>query len=363
MIACEDLRLANCLFEAEFREAFERVLASGRYISGPELEALEVSFSEALGLGRSVGLGSGYDAITISFMALSITGGEVIVPANTYMATILAAIRAGLKPVLCEPDPETLLIDPARLERHLTKRTVALLPVHLYGLACDMDTLTEFAKANRLVVVEDCAQAAGAGFAGKSVGAFGDAGAFSFYPTKNIGALGDAGLAAFKDGDRAERAQILRNYGASGRAVAEAVGFNSRLDELQAAFLRVKLRHLDEITEAKNRLAAFYDENLHASFKRPAVIPGSSPARSLYVVTHPKRDELRAFLFERGISTDVHYPVPPHRQRAIAPYADEGYPVTEKICAEIVTLPFSLGHTQDDVERVVEEMNRFAAFP
>ena len=143
MIACEDLRLANCLFEAEFREAFERVLASGRYISGPELEALEVSFSEALGLGRSVGLVSGYDAITISFMALSITGGEVIVPANTYMATILAAIRAGLKPVLCEPDPETLLIDPARLERHLTKRTVALLPVHLYGLACDMDTLNK----------------------------------------------------------------------------------------------------------------------------------------------------------------------------------------------------------------------------
>lgn len=361
MIQFENLQEANKPFEHLLRRAFERVLGSGRYILGDEVKMLEAEFAQAFGHRHAVGVGSGYDALLLAFAALGITQGEVIVPANTYMATILAVIRSGLTPVLCDPDPETLLLDPASAEKLITPRTVAILPVHLYGLVCDMEGFSRLARNRSLALVEDCAQAHGGSFRERFVGNFGDAGAFSFYPTKNLGGLGDGGMVTTGDAATAEAVRTLRNYGSKERAVAERVGMNSRLDELQAAFLREKLPYLAKIVEHKNALAKCYDDHLAPCFARPAPVAGARSARSLYVIRSTGRERLREYLHSKNIFTDVHYPVPPHRHRAIAPLVSGEFPVSDRLSAEILSLPLSYGHSEREIYAVIEAMNDFSS--
>lgn len=360
MIAFEDLGLANKPFEDELRQALERVLVSGRYVAAEEVCAFEREFAENFSLGHAVGVGSGYDALTLAFRALGLSEGEVVIPANTYMATVLAVARCGLTPVLADPDPATFLLDPNRLEDALSPRTVAVLPVHLYGLVCDMDAVLYIARRRNLRVVEDCAQAHGATFHGQSVGGFGHASAFSFYPTKNLGGLGDGGAVVTRDASVAARVRMLRNYGAREKGVAEEVGLNSRLDEIQAAYLRVKLRHLAEIVSRKNEMAARYDRGLDPVYVRPRPTPGAFCARSLYPVLHPKRDELRRFLQSRGIATEIHYAVPPHRQKAISALVSGDYPVSDALHGSILSLPLSFGHSEEEIDSVIEAANEFA---
>lgn len=360
MIPFESLLRVNEPYHAALRAALEEVLASGRYVLGGKVAAFEARLAGSLGVARAVGVGSGYDALTLALRALGCTRGEIILPSNTYMATILAAVRCGLTPVLAEPDPKTFLIDPDRVEALVTPRTVALLPVHLFGLVCDMDALGEVARRKGLVVVEDCAQAQGGLFRGRAVGSLGHAGALSFYPTKNLGALGDAGAVATDDANVAERLETLRNYGSKERAQAAEVGLNSRLDELQAAFLLVKLDGLTALVARKNALAERYDRGLHPAFARPVAAAGSTPARSVYPVLHPRRDALQSHLAARGIGTEIHYPVPPHRQEALRDLVDGEFPIAEALHRQTLSLPLSAGMTDGEADTVIAAANAFA---
>jgi dTDP-4-amino-4,6-dideoxygalactose transaminase len=359
VIPFEDLGRVNRPREDDLRRAFGEVLASGRYVLGEQVAAFERELAAGLGAVRAVGTASGYDALTLACRALGMTGGEVIVPANTCPATILAVARCGLDPVLSDPDPGTLLMDPRDVERRIGPRTVAILPVHLFGLVCDMPAILDLARRHGLLVVEDCAQAQGALCAGRPAGTFGHAAAFSFYPTKNLGALGDGGAVVTGNEAVADNVVMLRNYGYRARGVAEEIGLNSRLDEIQAAFLRVKLPRLPEVIRRKNDLAARYDRGLDRRFIRPRAVAGTTPARHLYPVLHPDRDAFRRHLSSLDIGTEIHYPTTPRLQRAMAPSVTDVYPVTEMVSARIVSLPLSTAHTDDEIDRVIEAANSF----
>ncbi len=361
MIPFEELSRVNRPFEEGLRRAFEETLASGRYVLGEQVSAFERELAGSLGVDHAVGVASGYDAITLAFRGLGATEGEVIVPANTCIATILAVMRCGLVPVLSDPDPDTLLMDPDDVVGRLTRSTVALLPVHLYGLACDMNAIGAIAGKHGLLIVEDCAQAQGASHGGCPVGAFGHAAAFSFYPTKNLGALGDGGAVVTGDGQVASRIRMLRNYGCGEPGIAGAVGLNSRLDELQAAFLRVKMPSLGEMRRRKNGHAAAYDRGLFPALRRPVPLPGTAPARHLYPVLHPRRDDLREYLAAKGIGTGIHYPVPAHRQPVLAGKCRGDFPVADLAARQILSLPCSLGHTDAEIGEVIEAVNRFGS--
>jgi dTDP-4-amino-4,6-dideoxygalactose transaminase len=363
-IPFEDMERANRPFAGELRAAFERVLARGRYVLGAEGAAFEQEFAAALGGGHAVGTGSGTDALTLAFMGLGIAQGEVILPVNSCMATALAVVRCGLTPVFSDPRPGTFLFDPADAGSRVTPRTVALLPVHLFGLPCDMGAVLALAERHGLAVVEDCAQAHGASWRGKAAGTFGHAAAFSFYPTKNLGALGDGGALATADPALADRVRVLRNSGARERCRADVNGMNSRLDEVQAAFLRAKLPHLPAIVAKKNLLASLYDGGLSPAFARPRPVEGAGAARHLYPVLHPGRERLRAHLAARGIGTEIHYPLPLHRHPAFAHFGDGEYPAAERLHRDILSLPLSFGHSEEEIAAVIGEANGFAAgFP
>jgi len=361
VIDYENLKKANEPFFADFERTFAETLASGWYILGKQVAEFERQFADYCGTGHCVGVASGLDALILALKAFGFqSGGEVIVPSNTYIATILGILHAGLKPVLVEPDIRTYNIDPARIEERVTKKTVAILGVHLYGKVCNMDPILEIARRRGLKVVEDCAQAHGAKFGKKKAGSFGDFGAFSFYPTKNLGALGDAGAITTEDPGLADRIRILRNYGSGVKYHNELVGYNSRLDEIQAAFLSVKLRSLDEINGHKRRLAAIYEAGLSDAFVKPVVEEGYHDVFHIYNVRHPERARLKEYLLDNGIGSEVHYPVPPHRQKAMTGILDDSsYPLAEEIHATTLSLPISFCHSDDDICRVVEVMNRF----
>lgn len=359
LIQFECLKNAHADLEPHILAAVAEVVSSGVYINGPQLAAFENEFADKLGLDQVVGVGNGYDAITLALLALGLTGGEIILPSNTYMATALAAVRAGLTPVFAEPDPTTLLLDPGDIEKRLTPRTVAILPVHLFGLSCDMGAICEIADRRKLAIVEDCAQAHGAVYKGRSVGTFGLASAWSFYPTKNLGALGDAGAVSSRLPEVIGTIKVLRNYGARERACAECVGLNSRLDEVQAAILRVKLSALDGHNTIKNAIASRYDRDLRGDFGRPAPVSGSLPARSVYPILHPKRDELAAYLESRAIKTAIHYPVPPYRQKALAAFARGRYPVSDALHGQTLSLPLSVALSEMEIDRIIEAVNSF----
>jgi dTDP-3-amino-3,4,6-trideoxy-alpha-D-glucose transaminase len=360
-ILFNDLLSSNADLQCEIDAAAIRVLHSGWYVLGAEVSAFETAFASYHSVDHAVGVASGTDAIELALRAAGIgRGDEVITVAHTAVATICAIERAGAIPVLVDVEAETYTMDPAAARAAITTRTRAILPVHLYGHPADMARLSAIARENGLLIIEDCAQAPGARLNGQLVGTFGDLGAFSFYPTKNLGALGDGGAVITNDPAYADKLRRLREYGQVKRYEHETRGINSRLDELQAAVLRVKLPHLDKQNAARRRLAQCYAA---AFANEPAVVvpserAGGEPVHHLYVVRLADRDALMQRLGEAGVQTLIHYPVPVHLQAA---YADLGYRrgdlmVTERICGEILSLPMHLGLNADHVETVAKTL-------
>lgn len=342
---------------AEVLAAVARVYDSNWYVLGEEVAAFEGEYSAAGQVAHTVGVGNGLDALTLALRALGVgPGHEVLVPSNTYIATWLAVSHVGATPVPVEPDPATSNLDPAQLAAAITPRTRAVVPVHIYGQPCCMTEIMAFAQQYGLLVVEDNAQAHGATWAGQPTGSFGHANATSFYPTKNLGALGDAGAITTANAALAARLRQLRSYGAERKNEHETLGYNSRLDELQAAVLRVKLTHLPAWTAQRRQLAAWYGEYLAAvpGLRLPAVAAGAEPVWHLYVVHTERRDALRAHLAAAGIETLVHYPVPPHLQPAYAGLgmAAGSLPVAEKLAATCLSLPLWPGMTEEMIATV-----------
>lgn len=336
----------------ELDAAWQRVMASGHYVLGEEVRAFEEEFGSYCGTRHCIGVGNGLDGLELVLRAWGIGGGdEVIVPSNTYIASWLAVSACGAAPVPVEPDLATNNIDPDRIAAAITSRTRALMPVHLYGQCAQMDLLVEIAASHGLKVLEDAAQAHGATFRGRRAGALGDAAAFSFYPTKNLGAFGDGGAVTTDDDDLADRVRLLRNYGSRTRGANEVRGRNSRLDELHAALLRVRLRHLDDWNGRRARVAARYLESLSAipGLRLPSIAEGAEPAWHQFAIHHPRRDALQRGLEEAGIATLVFYPIPPHLSGA---YADSGIsegdlPIAEELARSTLALPVG-PHLRDD---------------
>lgn len=353
-----DLKSINLAHEAALKAAFDRVLHSGWYILGQEVKAFEDEFARYCGVSSAVGVSNGLDALHLILRAYGITDGdEVIVPANTYIATWLAATYTGATPVPVEPARGTYNIDPALIEAAITPRTRAIIAVHLYGQPADMDPIMAIAKKHGLKVIEDGAQAHGALYKGRRVGALGDAAGFSFYPGKNLGALGDAGAVTTNDPELADKVRVLLNYGSRKKYHNEVVGYNCRLDELQAALLRAKLPFLDAETDRRRDIAAQYQAALKGTnLVLPVVIPDADPVWHVYVVRAHDRDGLQKRLADAGIATMIHYPVPPHLQPA---YADlklgvGAFPLTEDIHREILSLPIGPTMSDEHVSLVIE---------
>ncbi len=341
----------------ELDAAYSRVMRSGRYILGPECERFEHEFADYCGAAHCVGVGNGLEALHLILVAYGVgPGDEVVVPANTYIATWLAVSQTGAVPVGAEPHPATHNLSSVALERALTPRTKAVIPVHLYGQTAEMDAIDEVASAAGLRVVEDAAQAHGAAWGGTRAGALGDAAAFSFYPTKNLGAVGDGGAVVTDDADLADRVRVLRNYGSRRKYENELRGFNSRLDELQAALLRVKLRHLDAWNGRRSAQADRYRDRLGVveSLTLPSVAAGADPVWHVFVVRHPQRESLQRHLDQAGIGTLIHYPIPPHLSAA---YADAGlpagsFPTSEMLADEVLSLPIGPHLSIEDTDAV-----------
>lgn len=365
MIPFLDLGLSYRALKSEIDQAVHRVLDSGWYILGPEVEAFEAEWAEWCGAGQAVGLANGLDALILALRALDVgPGDEVIVPSNTYIATWLAVTAVGARPVPVEPDPETYNIDPARIAAAITPATKVLLPVHLYGQPADLDPILALAREHGLAVVEDAAQAHGARYKGQRIGGHGDVVCWSFYPGKNLGALGDGGAITTNRADLADRIRMLRNYGSRQKYVNEMLGVNSRLDPVQAAVLRVKLPHLEEWTGHRRAIAAAYDAGLRDhGLGLPHVPEWADPVWHLYVVRSGRRDALQAQLTESGIGTLIHYPIPPHMQEAYSGlgFQPDAFPVARRFAAEVLSLPMGPQLPLADAGRVIAAMPRAVA--
>ncbi len=353
-----DVAAAYKELATEIDAAINSVNASGRYLLGPQLNTFEEEFARYIGTDHCVGVGSGLDALTLSLLAVGIgPGDEVIVPSNTFIATWLSVTQVGAKPVPVEPRLETYNLDPDRIATAITPRTRAIIPVHLYGQPSEIDQINRVASDRGLFVIEDAAQAHGARYQGRRVGAFGHAAAWSFYPSKNLGALGDGGAVTTNDADLAARIKLLRNYGSPSKYVHEIRGVNSRLDEIQSAVLRVKLHRLDEWNDRRRAVAGFYLESLSgASLVLPKVADGAEPVWHLFVVRVEGRDRIKAALAERGIDCLIHYPLAPHLQGA---YRDLGLgpgslPIAERFQDEVLSLPIGPHVHFDEAQLVVE---------
>ncbi len=362
MIKFLDLKKINERFRGELDAAAKRMLDSGWYLLGKEIEQFEVDFAAYCGVTHCIGCANGLDALKLIIKAYGFgPGDEIIVPANTYIASILAISDNGCTPVLVEPKWETRLIDEDLIEAAITSRTKAILVVHLYGRAMNMTKVWAIAKKYGLKVIEDSAQAHGAMFDGRRTGNLGDASGFSFYPGKNLGCLGDGGAVTTNDDELAAKVRALRNYGSDVKYHFPYQGTNSRLDEIQAAWLGVKLPHLDDDNQRRREIAARYS----AEIKNPLIeLPQGPNDESMvwhvFAVTCPRRDELQKYLTDHGIQTVIHYPIPPHKQPCYAGWNDRSYPITERIHREILSLPISPVLTYDEVGEVVAVVNAFA---
>lgn len=355
MIEYESLARSNSAYMVELEEAATRVIRSGWYVLGQEVSAFEAEFAQYLGVKHCVGVANGLDALILALEALDLPkGSNVLVASNTYIATILAIVRAGHRPVLVEPELDTFNMDPGKLAGSITPNTRAICVTHLFGKSCRMDAICAFAKEHGLKIVEDCAQSHGAKLAGQMTGTFGDAGCFSFYPTKNLGAIGDAGAIVTNDDALADRLRHTRNYGSKRKYVNDYVGVNSRLDEMQAALLRVKLRYLDQMTQNKRALADVYFANLPAWLKLPRRRDDEYDVFHIFGVCYQRRDELRTWLLENGVKTEVHYPIPPHRQKAMQGILSGDWPIAEEHHATELSLPISAGHKVEEIRRVCD---------
>ena len=349
-------------YRDEYLAAVTRVMDSGWYVLGHELESFEKEFAAWLGVRYSIGLNSGLDALILAFRALGIKhGDEVIVPANTYIASVLGITENGATPIFVEPD-KFYNIDPDRIEQAITDKTKAILVVHLYGQPCRMDKISKIAEKYKIPIVEDCAQSHGATFKGQKTGTFGRISCFSFFPTKNMGAFGDAGAIATNDVELAQKIHALRNYGSEKKYYNMYQGVNSRLDEIQAALLRIKLRYIDDISNERTEIAQNYLKGIkNPKISLPQIVDGVSHVWHLFVIKTAKQDELQTFLAVNGVSTQIHYPIPPHLTEA---YADLGYkrgdfPITENYSNTILSLPFYNGMSKSEQDAVIDLVNKF----
>ena len=363
MLKFLDLKAINEQYRDEIDAAIERVLESGWYLLGQEVEAFEQEFATYCETKHCLGVANGLDALILILMAyqelgLMEEGDEVIVPANTYIASILAISRAGLKPVLVEPDEQTYNLNPKLIEAAITEKTKAIMAVHLYGQCADMDPICALAKRYSLKVIEDAAQAHGANYMGCKAGSLGDAAGFSFYPGKNLGALGDGGAVTTSDPELAKVIEALRNYGSNKKYNNKYKGMNSRLDELQAAILRVKLRHLDVDTQKRRRIANLYLKEL-PNLHLPNVAAYGEHVWHLFVIRHPKRDTLVKHLRARQVETMIHYPIPPHHQKAYPEIAELSLPITEAIHREVLSLPISPVLADKEITTVINTLRSF----
>ncbi|MDQ2862794.1 MAG: DegT/DnrJ/EryC1/StrS family aminotransferase [Bacteroidota bacterium] len=360
MIEYENLGKLNQPFFEEYKKIFDKTLASGWYILGNNVETFEQEFANYTGSKHCIGLASGLDALSLALRCFELPpDSEVIVPSNTYIATILSIVQNGLKPVMVEPDINTYNIDPAKIEEKITSKTCAIMVVHLYGKCCDMDAIIKIAQKYDLKIIEDCAQAHGAKYKNQIAGSFGDIGAHSFYPTKNLGALGDAGAATTDDPLIAKKLKALRNYGSAIKYVNDYVGYNSRLDEMQAGFLSIKLAALNKINDHKRKLANLYLENLKSEFIKPVVNEDYYDVYHIFNIRHYKRDQLKEYLLKHDIKTEIHYPVAPHKQKAMQGIIEGKYPISEEIHATTLSLPISYFHSEEDIFLVIEILNTF----
>jgi dTDP-4-amino-4,6-dideoxygalactose transaminase len=358
-----DLRAAYLELKPEIDAAIARVLDSGYYILGPEVEAFEEEWAKYCEAKHAIGVANGLDALHLALLAMGVgPGDEVIVPSNTYIATWLAVSHCGATPVPVEPIEATYNINPARIEEAITSRTKVILPVHLYGQPADLDPILAIARKHGLRVLEDAAQAHGARYKGRRIGAHGDAVAWSFYPGKNLGALGDGGAITTNHADLAEQIRILSNYGSKIKYVNEVKGWNSRLDPIQAAVLRVKLNVLDEWNHKRKLISDFYNARFNnIILSTPDVINSVESAWHLYVIKHPDRDLLLKKLQLHGIGTLIHYPIPPHLQKAYYNNfnSNQSFPITEKIANSIISLPIGPHANKEQIEKVVEIVSSF----
>ena len=351
--------------ETDLRAAFERVFGASWYIEGKEDAAFEKAFAQYCDAQYCVGVGNGLDALMLTLKALGVgPGDEVIVPSNTYIATALAVTYVVAEPIFVEPDIRTYNIDPAKIEAAVTPKTKAIMPVHLYGQACDMDPILELAARYSLFVVEDCAQAHGALYKGKRIGSFGDAAGFSFYPGKNLGALGDAGAVVTNNKDLADKVRALGNYGSDYKYHHIYQGHNSRLDEMQAAFLAAKLPMLEKMNSDRRRIAGMYLDGIKNEAVALPYVPGDMvPVWHIFALRCQKRGKLERFLNEAGISTNKHYPIPMHLQECYRylGYKSGDFPIAEEISATQLSIPMYYGMTDDQVQYVIDTINRFEA--
>ena len=361
-----DLKAINGVHHERLTAVFDRVLSSGWYIMGGELKEFEQQFAAFVGVRHCVGVGNGLDALALTLRAWKSLGkleegDEVIVPANTYIASILAITENRLRPVLVEPDPITFNLDPVGLKNALTPRTKAILPVHLYGQTANLTEITAIARAHGLKILEDVAQAQGAFHCKRRAGSLGDAGAFSFYPGKNFGALGDGGAITTDDGDLADRVRALRNYGSSQKYHNRYQGTNSRLDELQAAILNAKLPFLDIENACRRKVAHRYVSQIrHPDILMPSIpSDDTSHVWHIFAVRCRRRSELQTHLETNGVQTIIHYPVPPHKQECYPELRNLHLPITEIIHQEVLSLPMSPVLSDDDVDYVVRAVNSF----
>ena len=366
MIPFLDLKAINQRFETSFHESFQQFLDSGYYVLGNQVKLFEANFARYCGAKHCIGVGNGLDALRLILEGYKVLGNlkendEVLVASNTYIATILAIKQAGLKPVLVESDLENYNFDLNFLRNSITKNTKAIMPVHLYGQLSPMVEILEIAKAKNLLVIEDAAQAHGAENSdGKRAGNLGDAAGFSFYPTKNLGALGDGGGITTSDDALAEVVTKLRNYGTSSKYVNELIGFNSRLDEVQAAFLNCKLPSLDMDNNRRREIAKRYvSEIKNKKITLPKYEETENQVFHLFVVRVENRNEFIDYLDRNGVGHLIHYPIPPHQQQALSEYSNLSFPNTEKIHKEVISIPISPVLSEVDVERVIKVLNEY----
>ncbi len=365
MIKFLDLQAINHQYKTELEEACSRVINSGWYISGTEVSAFEQQFSTYCGVKHSVGVANGLDALILIFRAYKELGrlkdgDEVLVPANTYIASILAISANGLVPILIEPNEQTYNVDVSLIEQNLTPKTKAILAVHLYGQLADMPSIMNLAEKHNLLVVEDAAQAHGARIKGKKAGNWGHAAGFSFYPGKNLGALGDAGAVTTNDEALATMIRSLGNYGSEVKYHNAYKGINSRLDELQAALLSVKLKHLDIEIERRQTIAnAFLNGIKNPKIKLPLIQYQEQHVWHLFVVRVEDRANFQSYLTEKGIQTVIHYPIPPHKQKAYSELNQLSFPLTEKIHEQVLSLPISPVLTNTEVQKIIDVVNGF----
>ncbi len=343
-------------------EAFERVLSSGIFIFGPELEEFEQQFANYCGVKHAIGVGNGTDALTLALRAVGVgEGDEVITTPFTFIATAEAAVNLGATPVFVDIEEKSFNIDVSKIEDAITHRTKAIVPVHLYGQPADMDEINKIATDKKIFVIEDAAQAIGAEYKGKKTGSFGIAGCFSLFPTKNLSALGDGGMVTTNDDEFAQKIRMLRIHGSSKKYYHEFTGYNSRLDALQAAFLKVKIKKIDEWNKKRNKIAEIYNKELKEYVIVPEIKPDRTHVFHQYTIRTEKRDELRKYLKEKGIDTAVHYPIPLHMQPAFSylGYKEKDFPVSERISKEVLSLPVYPEMTDEMVEYVVENIKSF----